>query len=298
MVRLNRETVAQRVVALVLGRERRARIITGVGRAGVVCFCEQRQELGVLAAHPDTVVVITETRDSDDAPVAPVVARLTAGPSSVPVIAYIGWPGTAPDDIVEIVRAGASDLVRAGFDDAGVALRAALRTAVVHTAATVIRREVEHVVPPAVWPVMAYALNHADRNLTVTDLSRALGVHRRSVARRLKAAGVPGPRALIRWCRLILAAWMLEGKGRTVESVALALDFESAGALRNALRRYAALSVSDIRRPDGFRRVAEAFACRLRNDSVDLEAGPPVADGVSFRSERPRRAVEESRSSG
>jgi AraC-like DNA-binding protein len=258
------EKVDQRVVALVLSRERRARIMAGVGRAAAVCFCEQREELAALASHPSTVVVITETRDSDRAPVAPVVARLTAGPSSVPVIAYIGWPGTAPDDIVDVVRAGASDLVRAGFDDAGVAFRTALRTAVLHTTANVIKRDVEAVVPARVWPVVAYALNHADRDLTVTELACALGVHRRTVARRLRAAGVPGPRALIRWCRLILAARMLEGNVRTVESVALGLDFESAGALRNALRRYAALTVSEVRRADGFRRVAHAFASCLR----------------------------------
>jgi transcriptional regulator GlxA family with amidase domain len=192
------------------------------------------------------------------------------------VIAYIGFPGTPPSDIVDVVRAGASDLVRAGFDDAGVAFRAALRTALVHAAANTITRDVEQMVPPAVWPVVAYALNHADRDLTVAELARALAVHRRTVARRLKAAGVPGPRALICWCRLILAAWMLEGKTRTVESVALALDFASAGALRNALRRYAALSVSDVRCRDGFRRVVDAFACRLRERPVDLEAGMAV----------------------
>jgi AraC-like DNA-binding protein len=272
---MSREKVTQRVVALVLSQERRARISAGVGRAAVVCFCEQREELAVLASHPGTVVVITETRDSDHAPVAPIVARLTAGPSSVPVIAYIGCPGTAPDDIVDVVRAGASDLVRAGFDDVGVAFRTALRTAVVRAAANVIKRDVEHVVPSAVWPVIAYALDHADRDLTVTELARALAVHRRTVARRLKAAGVPGPRTLIRWCRLILAAWMLEGTTRTVESVALALDFASAGALRNALRRYAALSVSDVRRRDGFRRVADAFACRLRErPSMSSEVQP------------------------
>jgi AraC-like DNA-binding protein len=260
----------QRVVALVLGREGRARVSAGVGAAAVICFCKQRGELAALAAHPSTIVVITETRDSDHAPVAPIVARLTAGPSSVPVIAYIGYPETPPNDIVDIVRAGASDLVRAGFDDTGVAFRAALRTAAIRAAASVIKREVEHTVPSAVWPVMAYALDHADRDLTVSDLARSLGVHRRTLARRLRAAGVPGPRSLVRWCRLILAAWMLEETTRTVESVALALDFASAGALRNALRRYASLSVRDVRSREGFRRVAEAFVCRVHGGAVAL----------------------------
>lgn len=259
----------QRVVALVLTRERRARIVAGVGRAATVCFCQQRDELAALAAHPSTVVVITEARDANQAPVAPIVARVTAGRSCVPVIAYVACPGTPPNDIVDVVRAGASDLIREGFDDAGVAFRAALRTAVVRAAASLVTRDVAPVAPPSVWPVIAYALAHADRDLTVVELARALGVHRRTVARRLRAVGVPGPRALICWCRLLLAAWMLEGTTRTVESVALALDFASAGALRNAFRRYASLSVSDVRDRDGFRRVSEAFGCRLRQRRAD-----------------------------
>lgn len=279
---MSQEPSAQRVVALVLSRERRARITSGVGRTARVYFCDHRDELASLAAHPSTLVVITETRDLHRAPVAPVVARLTAGPSSVPVIAYITFPGTLPNDIVDVVRAGASDLVREGFDDAGVAFRAALRTSAVRAAAHVIQRDVERMVPPAAWPVIAYALSHADRDLTVAGLAGALGVHRRTVARRLKAVGVPGPRALIGWCRLIMAAWMLEGTTRTVESVALALDFASTGALRNALRRYVALSVSDVRHRDGFRRVADAFACQFRVRSSEEEGGPlTTGDGLT-----------------
>lgn len=266
--------MSHRVVALVLGRQRRARIIAGVGSAGPVCFCQHRDELSVLAAHPETAVVITETRDSDDAPVAPVVARLTAGPRLVPVIAYVAWPGTTPDDIVDVVRAGASDLVREGFDDTGIALRTALRTATVHTAARVIARDVQHVVPVAVWQVVEYVLARADRDLSVADIARALGIHRRTVARRLKAAGVPGARSLIRWCRLMLAAWMLEGNARTVESVAYALEFDSAGALRNAFRRYAAVSMREVRCVGGFRRVVAAFADRLAETRPDTDPTP------------------------
>src|SRR5262245_61491233 len=99
---MNHDQCAQRVVALVLSRERRARVIAGVGPAATVCFCCQRDELAALAAHPNTVVVITEARDSNQAPVAPIVARLTTGRSCLPVIAYVTWPGTPPNDIVDV----------------------------------------------------------------------------------------------------------------------------------------------------------------------------------------------------
>ena len=42
---------------------------------------------------------------------------------------------------------------------------------------------------------------------------------------RLATAGLPTPSAMIAWCRLTLAAQMLEDPARSVEQIALLLDF-------------------------------------------------------------------------
>jgi AraC-like DNA-binding protein len=49
------------------------------------------------------------------------------------------------------------------------------------------------------------------------------------------------------WCRLLLAADLLAGGGRTVDQVALSFDFPSANAFRNMLRRHAGLGPADVR---------------------------------------------------
>ena len=43
----------------------------------------------------------------------------------------------------------------------------------------------------------------------------------------------------------------MAGEGRTVDQVALTLDFASANAFRNLLRRYADLGPADVRRDRG-----------------------------------------------
>ena len=70
------------------------------------------------------------------------------------------------------------------------------------------------------------------------------------------AAGCPTPRALRTWCRLFVAGRLLEEPGRTVESIALQLEFDSTTGLRNALKRYTGHGASAIRAAGG-----EAVAC-------------------------------------
>jgi transcriptional regulator GlxA family with amidase domain len=58
---------------------------------------------------------------------------------------------------------------------------------------------------------------------------------------------------MIQWCRLLIAARMLEDPGRAVEHVALLLDFPSGASLRNMLKRYTGLRPLEIRENGGMR---------------------------------------------
>jgi len=84
-------------------------------------------------------------------------------------------------------------------------------------------------------------------------------VHRKTLAARLARAGMPTPLALIGWCRLLAAARAMEEGGRTLEQVALRLEFPGAAALRNMLARYTGLSPREVRRRGGVQSVIAAF---------------------------------------
>src|SRR3546814_9586520 len=81
--------------------------------------------------------------------------------------------------------------------------------------------------PICLTPFVTFCLEQARRAITVPEAAAALGVHRKTLVDRLAAAGFPTPSAMIAWCRLITAARLLEDPGRTVEQVALLLDFPS-----------------------------------------------------------------------
>ncbi len=95
------------------------------------------------------------------------------------------------------------------------------------------------------------------------DVANALGVHRKTLVDRLKAAQLPSPRAIIGWCRLLVAARVLDDPGRTVEQVALMLDFPSGTALRNMCKRYTGLRTGEVRQNGGVRCLMHAFKREL-----------------------------------
>ena len=80
----------------------------------------------------------------------------------------------------------------------------------------------EPLVPATIVPFLRYCLEHARRNITVEEVAAAMGVHRKTLVDRLKAAHLPSPRAMIGWCRLLMAARLLDDPGRTIDVAMLA----------------------------------------------------------------------------
>jgi AraC-like DNA-binding protein len=110
-----------------------------------------------------------------------------------------------------------------------------------------------------VLPILRYCLEQGRRALTVEQVAQALHVHRKTLVDRLTAAGFPSPSALISWSRLMVAARLMEDPGRSIEQVALVLDFPSGTSMRNMVKRYTGLRPAEIRENGGMRCVLHAF---------------------------------------
>jgi AraC-like DNA-binding protein len=264
------------VVALAIGPRCRARIHGAlVGRADVH-FCELRAELLPLAATTQASAIIAEPRDRDGEDVSTAVAAVRSGLPSVPVIAYIADGDTSSSDILAMARAGVHDLVRAGFDDVGFALGTALASATANCATETVRTELEQLVPRDAWPFVSYCLTRAHGAISIRTAAEALGLDRRTLVRRLDRAGLPHPRRIAGWCRVIAAARLLDEPIYTLEQVALRLDFPSGTALRNMLRRYTGLRPREIRENGGVRCVMHL----LKREWTGARAGtarPPAS---------------------
>jgi AraC-like DNA-binding protein len=265
------------VVAVVLAREQQARLAAALRARAVVRFVGRWREVLPALAAGRAAAVILEPRDADGAPAAPTVAQLRRAFPYTPVLVLCPLTPAAAPDILAAAKAGASGLIVRDAGDAGAALAAALDAASGECAARLALDELGALVPSDVRPILEFCLTHAERRLTVDDVANALGMHRKTLAARLARAGMPTPLALIGWCRLLAAARAMEEGGRTLEQVALRLEFPGAAALRNMLARYTRLTPREVRAPGGLRAVVAAFRQALTVARPGLGTAPGVS---------------------
>ena len=93
-------------------------------------------------------------------------------------------------------------------------------------------------------------------------MAAALHVHRKTLAGWCHASGAPPPRALVTWCRLIIAVERLADARWSIERVARAMGFGSGSALTGLIRRHIGLSRAELRER-GSRVVVEMLVRRL-----------------------------------
>jgi len=258
------------VVAVLPDTVMRARLEGALrGRVGTVRYCATGgAALEALAAGGARALVVAGG-DAEGRATAPMVERACRDHPHVTIVAYCalarGDPA-ASSALIALVRAGVHAVLMRDIDDGPHALRAALRAAEQSCAARLVFEAIEGALPPAVRPLIALYLRADERPPTVAEAALVLGVHRRTLVNRMRAAGCPAPRALRAWCRVFVAARLLEEPGRTVESVALQLDFDSPSGLRNTLRRYTGCAPAALRTAGGLRCALAAFeaACAAR----------------------------------
>jgi AraC-like DNA-binding protein len=257
------------VVALVLGRVARARFEQAIGRTDRLVFVSTLAALRAqLLGATVLVTIVAEARDEDGAPTAPLLREILALRPATAIIGYC-HARSASADILDLACAGIDELVQEGIDDEGIALRAAFTGSIEACAARSVREAIQHLIPSVLRPLVDFCLQYPQEDHSVEGLARALGVDRKTLLNHSHRLALPPPSALAMWCRLLLAAAMLESTGQSVEHVSLALDFASPSSFRNACRRYANERPSTWRTPGGLARVVRRFTedcqrCRPR----------------------------------
>ena len=252
-------TPSGEVVALVLASDRQARLRAGLRQRSAVRFVARCREVAPAVAEGPAAAALLELRDADGTPTPPTIRQLRGSFPRMPVIAMAPPGSLSGHELVAAVQAGANGLILQGVEDAGVALLDAIDHADDECTTRVVMAELGPTLPAAARPVVEYALSQARGPVTVDEVADALGMTRRTLARRLARTGLPSPLAVIGWCRLLLAARAMEDGGRTLEQIAHQLDFPGAAALRNMLVRYTALRPREVRENGGLRCVLFAL---------------------------------------
>lgn len=247
------------IAALVWDPASRARLQDALRGQASLRFCDQQSELMTLVENNLAGVVILDTRDREGTSTLKTVRRIRDEFPSVPVVLYFAISPDTSRDMLQFARAGVNDIVLRDVDDVRYSLRSALSTAADHCSANAIIEELDGLIPAPVMPMLRFCLENGRRDLKVEDVADALNVHRKTLVARLKGSHLPTPSQLIAWCRLLVAARLLEDPGRSVEQVALLLEFPSGTSLRNMMKRYTGLRPGEIRENGGVRCVLHAL---------------------------------------
>jgi AraC-like DNA-binding protein len=268
------------VLALITGRLERLRIATAVRSHATVHFVGTT---GELLAHLDDAralpnALIVQPRDCDGRPTADIVRQLASAHPALPIVGYCHAGYEHSKEILELATAGAHELLFHGIDDSGVALRGILTSASQACAAAQVMRAIASDVPAALLPLFEFCLAYPERATSVQAVAHVLGVHRKTLVNYCAQASLPPPGAILAWCRLLLVGHFLETPGRTVEGIALRVEFASATALRNMLRRYTGLRPQQVRERGGLRCVVDAF-----RQSLAEKREPPASEDYALK---------------
>jgi AraC-like DNA-binding protein len=226
---------------------------------GSSCLCISQEEVRDRLRAGGIRGLILAPTDRDGRSTLGLVAEVRRDFPDVYMIAY-GEIGRTPSSaIAAMIRSGAHDMLQYPNDDSRSTLENLLRTANRTNVASQVYDAIADILDPAALPLIRLYLSGAEGPVPVIEAAVQLGVHRKTLRNRLEAAGLPAPVDLRAWCRLFLAARLMDEPGRTVESVALELDFTSGSAFRNLLRRRTGLAPYELRQAGGLQHLLKRF---------------------------------------
>ncbi|HYW50415.1 MAG TPA: helix-turn-helix domain-containing protein, partial [Gemmatimonadaceae bacterium] len=257
------------VAALVRDRHELARLrealkpSLGAPQAGILHAFDRIEALETALQRMQFDVLVIEPTDADGHATDTMIRSIRERFPRLSVLGHVMMKPGMSAQVLTFARAGVHELIVSGIDDSALILRHALERASRRCLAEEVFAAVSGVLPRDAAALVKYCLEHASESPNIDDISRALGVHRRTLVNRMQQAMLPPPSELWAWSRVLLAGRYLEMPGRSVEWVAHTVGYPSANALRNALKKYTGLVPSDLREDGGFARAMTEFRSAL-----------------------------------
>jgi AraC-like DNA-binding protein len=248
-----------------------------------LCATERAAASAILTLPPPAAVV-TSTRDESGRVAAPFMRWVRERLPAVPILAYGALSPQFFRDVVPAVRSGGLHAVALrDYDDISLTLADALRSARCRTVEDRAITAAAGRLSTLTRPIMRQCLRRADTIPRVERIAASFGVTRKTIASRLAAEELPPASQIIGWGRVLQAARLLEDRGRSVEEIALALDFDSGTALRHMLRRYTGMRPTELRAQGGLAAALPRFidALQVRPRSVMPRVAAARRDAAS-----------------
>ncbi len=208
---------------------------------------------------------------------SPALRTLLTEYPSMAVLAALEVRPERYDDLRALGRWGVVQVISLDHDDTPFSIAQRLRGA----RGRPLRALLEEVLPPETSGRARSILEAASDVVTVgehgRDLAGALHLSRRTLLRWCERAGLPAPRRLLAWMRVLLACELLDDPGRTVLSVAHTCGYSSDSGLRRITQKFLGASPSELREQGAFRHAAAAFVEMLNEERQARSASREVA---------------------
>ncbi|HUE95643.1 MAG TPA: helix-turn-helix domain-containing protein [Longimicrobiaceae bacterium] len=170
------------------------------------------------------------------------------------------------DDLRTLGKWGVVQVITLDHDDTPYSIGQRLRAA----RGRPLRALLEAVLPPETSGRARAIMEAATDVVTLgehgRDLASALHLSRRTLLRWCQRAGLPAPRRLLAWMRVLLACELLDDPGRSVLSVAHTCGYSSDSGLRRITQKFLGASPSNLRDRGAFRVAAAAFVEALKEE--------------------------------
>lgn len=252
------QTIAALLRREAVGRFRAALPSFSVDR---VCFAHDLFDT-VRLLGPSLIAI--EPWDAAGAPLAPAIRLLKSKYPSVPIVVCCEVTAAALRETFALSQAGADAVIVRGVDDAPDALRTVIDQARTGRACAVILRAIQPHVSADAVAFIRFCVVHARDHVSVERAAKALGIEHKTLQNRIARERLPSPREILAWCRLLVAAHLLEDSGRSVEQVGFAIGCGSGAGLRNLFLRHTGERPARIRRLGGMEYVLDLFVDTLR----------------------------------
>lgn len=237
----------------------------------------------ILDSTPSAIVVVDPYLGAAHGPSAS-LRLLAADFPSVPIIGAVSVRPESTTDLLALAASGVVDFIAVGHDDTVDGLRQRLDQAL----ARPFKSLLDGVLPEGTSARGRVLIERAAEVVVIggstVRLAATIGVSRRTLLRWCYRAGLPSPRRLCAWLRMLLAAELLDDPGRSVLGAATTCGYASDSGLRRVMRTFLDTNPSDLREGDAFAAVATAFAAALRRSAPLAYAAasrPRVGGGSS-----------------
>ncbi|HET8655314.1 MAG TPA: helix-turn-helix domain-containing protein [Longimicrobiaceae bacterium] len=219
--------------------------------------------LEAIRESPPAALVMVDPYDGQR--LAPALHEVLRAFPSTAVIAALEVTPDRHEDLRTLGRWGVVQVISLDHDDTPLSIAQRLRAA----RGRPLRGMLEKILPVEISgrgrAIIDAATDVVSAGQHGRDLADALDLSRRTLLRWCQRAGIPAPRRLLAWMRVLLACELLDDPGRTVLSVANSCGYSSDSGLRRITQRFLGASPTELREHGAFDRAASLFVALLND---------------------------------